>query len=362
MAMAMTNEGQVLIARYMKNIDPNKDAKTDVDLVALIAPPQDNGSLLMHRIPCIEDFRNFPFPHMTSIDKILPCQKDAVSEYIRCMTVPYESTNEDSLLAYNAPLLSVLHAAQRRALSDTKVYQLNGSMLPKGDIEGAKAAIKMLRENFPMEYIEQQGSKKRKMYWADGVVINTEEGTGITAMDANAGADVISTTASSSSASSSSSAMSLEITVQNPVEDFEKFVRNYPNDSENLTSAFKKMTEIINELVSGGNNAYFRRAIESLKSLRASILSTKGVCSDGHSVYNTFLKDIVKQYSRDYVVFWDNFFVKEGVNLTLISTGEVPASMISHEEAQIFLREEAPATAVPSAANQADDPMFDDLE
>ena len=54
--------------------------------------------------------------------------------------------------------------------------------------------------------------------------------------------------------------------------------------------------------------------------------------------------------------------MKEGVNLTLISTGEVPASMISHEEAQIFLREEAPATAVPSAANQADDPMFDDLE
>ena len=352
-AMAMANEGQVLVARYMRNIDPDK-YRSDVQLVVLIAPPQDDGTLLLHRIPCLEDFRNFPFPHMTSIDKILPCQKDAVSEYIRCMTVPYESTNDDSLLGYDAPLLSVLHAAQRRALSNAKLYQLNEPIQPRRNLESAKNAIQKLRESFPMEYIEQKGTKKRKMYWADDVVIRTDDKDDSTTMQE----------ASSSSATSSSS--SLEITVQNPVEDFEKIVQNCPDDGESLMSAFKRMTEVIDELVTqaGGNNAYFRKAIASLKSLRTNIVSKKDVCTESHNIYNAFLKDSVKHYKQDpkNAVFWDNFFSKKGSELTLISTGEIPASMTSFEEAQSFITEDAQGTISSDPVNQLDDSMLNDLE
>ena len=357
MAMAMANEGQVLIARYMKNIDPDAAHKSDVQLVTLIAPPQDDGTLLLHRIPCLEDFRNFPFPHMTSIDKILPCQKDAVSEYIRCMTVPYDSTEDDSMLGYNAPLLSVLHAAQRKALSDAKTYKLSEPFHPKGDLEGAKSAVQKLREVFPMEYIEQKGTRKRKMYWADDIIIRTDEKDDPTGTESSS---------SSSSSLAAPSTLSLEITVQNSVVDFERIVENCPQDNENLMSAFNGMTKIIDELVTqaGGNNAYYRRAIASLKSLRSAIVSKKDICSEGYNVYNMFIKNTVKCYSQDprNAIFWDDFVLKEGAVLTLISTGEVPASMVSFDEAQTFLTEEVQVTTSSTTVDLTDDSMLNDLE
>ena len=55
-----------------------KRANSDPWLVVLL--PNADGTLLMHRLPCSEDIRNFQFPPLTSMASVAPLQQQAVGE------------------------------------------------------------------------------------------------------------------------------------------------------------------------------------------------------------------------------------------------------------------------------------------
>ena len=69
---AMQRLKQAALGRLVKR------ANSDPWLVVLL--PMRDGTLLMHRLPCAEDIRNFLFPPLTSMSNVTPLQKKAVGK------------------------------------------------------------------------------------------------------------------------------------------------------------------------------------------------------------------------------------------------------------------------------------------
>lgn len=351
-AVAMAKSSQLLVARYVKKKD------SDVVLAILMPSPADDGTLILHRIPCTEDFRNFPFPHMTPMDQISARQKIVMSNFVDSLTRPFDISST-SLLTYNAPHLSVLQEAQRRALNlpvaetDMQITSPFELTIPADTND----SIKALFSAFPLEVIGQKLTKKRKMYWAD-IEIITEE-AGLEAPD-----EALSTLESSASQAagvvSDQQAVDaiIEISSLDPCKDFERLVKIIP--ASDIGKLFLKMTECIEQLVThGGSNAHFRKSVAALKVFRKSSIDLKTVI-----FYNDFLKSTIKPFSTGrFVTFWDNFFVPESTTLNLITASECPTSTLSNSDAADFLLVKNEMTVKSSSTIVTeDDDMFMNME
>ena len=249
LAVAMAKSSQLLVARYVKKKD------SDVVLVVLIPSPSDDGTLVLQRIPCTEDFRNFPFPHMIREQDISSNQKTTMANFVDALTKPYDPSSS-TLLTYNAPLLSVQQEAQKRVLNlpvsptDISIASPFTTTLPNS----AKDSIKSLYTAFPLEIVEQKASKKRKMYWSDIEIVTDEPGFG-PAEDAAASQEV---------STQQTTEVLIEISSLNPIEDFERLVKIIPASS--LDTLYSKMVGVVEQLITeGGSNAHFRKAIGALK-------------------------------------------------------------------------------------------------
>jgi ATP-dependent DNA helicase 2 subunit 2 len=351
-AVAMAKSSQLLVARYVKKKD------SDVVLAILMPSPADDGTLILHRIPCTEDFRNFPFPHMTPVDQISASQKIVMSNFVDSLTRPFDISSS-SLLTYNAPYLSVLQEAQRRALNlpatetDIPITSPFALAIP----DAANDSIKTLFSAFPLEVVELKSTKKRKMYWADIEIITEEPGF-------EASDEAMSTIEPSASqvagvvSDHQAEGAVIELSSLNPSEDFERLIKIIP--TSDFGKLFSKMTEVIEQLVTqGGSNAHFRKSVAALKVFRKSSIDTKNA-----NVYNGFLKSTIKPFSTGrFVTFWGNFFVPEGITLSLITASECPSSAISNSDAADFLLvKNETALKASSTVVTEDDDMFMNME
>jgi hypothetical protein len=70
LAQALQRRQQAALCRLVKR------ANADPWLVVLL--PNPDGTLLMHRLPCSEDIRNFLFPPLTAMASVAPLQQQAV--------------------------------------------------------------------------------------------------------------------------------------------------------------------------------------------------------------------------------------------------------------------------------------------
>ena len=190
LAHAMKSLNQVALARLVKR------ENSDPWLVALIPPPaidseegRNNGILYMHRLPCVEDLRNFLFPPLTCEGKPLEATS-AVAAAIDSMTV--SGLQSDGLLMYNPAHLSVLSALQQKAgASKTAlpgVLNFDDTFQSLGDTPECHTAWVKVRKHFDLQFRDpdaEKGRKKKKIYWADvditgtgGVVDATSSGSG----------------------------------------------------------------------------------------------------------------------------------------------------------------------------------------
>jgi ATP-dependent DNA helicase 2 subunit 2 len=88
-----------------------KRANADPWLVVLL--PNSDGTLLMHRLPCSEDIRNFMFPPLTSMASVAPLQKQAVAAAVDSMTI--SALQSDDLLMVNPAFMAFLSHVQENA-------------------------------------------------------------------------------------------------------------------------------------------------------------------------------------------------------------------------------------------------------
>jgi hypothetical protein len=175
LATAMKKMNQVALARLVKR------ENSDPWLVALLPPPSaygeadqggfTNGSLYIHRLPCVEDVRNFLFPPLSTAG--LSSQAlQSVATAIDAMTV--HNLTADGLLMYSPSHLAMLSAVQQRVGACRGVLPgvlgFHDSFRGMGDVPEGRAAWSTVRKHFelvPRDLAAEKGRKKRKIYWAD---------------------------------------------------------------------------------------------------------------------------------------------------------------------------------------------------
>ena len=79
LSQALKSQKQVALCRLVKR------ANADPWLVVLL--PNPDGTLLMHRLPCSEDIRNFLFPPLTSMSDVSSLQQQSVGMLITFLLV-----------------------------------------------------------------------------------------------------------------------------------------------------------------------------------------------------------------------------------------------------------------------------------
>lgn len=299
----------------------------------------------MHRIPCIEDFRNYQFPHMPAFKNLSNTQRTAVSSFVDSMTVPY--VKDMNILTFNASLLAIHQESQKRALESSSDIFVKSPFVRKESKEMISSA-KLFAEVFPLE-INKQKVKRRKMYWAQDFVVVTEE-----AEIKTYGDDLSSTISESRELP-----IAIEISVQSPIEDFNRLLSEY-KDLETRVNVFTKMTSVIEDLIMlGGKSAHFRKATTSLQALRKASIS-----DHSPNIYNSFLQSVIKSCQHgEFQPFWKDFFVID-TTLSLISKNECVTSDISETESKEFLSDSsAPIVHVSLPVNNAgDDDIFGEME
>lgn len=164
----------VALVRFVKRAD------SDPWLAALIpfASATANTSLMIQRLPCAEDIRDFPFPSL--YDKRFgppntTGQMEAVSEYVDQMTI-----RPDDIAVFNPAfpglvrkvLQNVLPTGdQSKSLIPKVVNPLKGSAEVYDRSEGG---LKRVLGEFSLAAVDKK-KKKRKIYWSDYDVAATSE-------------------------------------------------------------------------------------------------------------------------------------------------------------------------------------------
>lgn len=173
LSLALTQNKSVALVRFVKRAD------SDPWLAALIPFPSDGmiGSLIIQRLPCAEDIRDFPFPSLYDKRFGSPnttTQMAAVSAFVDQITVI-----PDDIAVFNPAFSSLIGKFLEHIMGDRKaaslqaviVNPLEGSseILSRGD-----SALKRIISEFPLEFVDKK-KKKRKIYWSDYEVAATSE-------------------------------------------------------------------------------------------------------------------------------------------------------------------------------------------
>ena len=135
-----------------------KKENADVALVVLLPSPGNDGSLLMHRLPCVEDVRDFYFPTLT--DKFSDEQRSAVSNLVDSMT------ESRPLVVPNVALLNFYFEIERRVTdSDNLLSKCLPLFCERNDFsyETVEEAVK---QAFPLKSVDRRLIRQKK-YWSD---------------------------------------------------------------------------------------------------------------------------------------------------------------------------------------------------
>ena len=164
LAIAMDRDNKVALARYVKaeNADPY--------LCGLFpfADEEVGWSLLLYRLPCCEDVREYAFPSFNRFadDSALSSEdirkKALVNQFVDEMTLP-----EMCLTPVNPVLHTLLAEVHRRIIdiSPSQVIPVDNPMVPKVQVSSAIATA--LKTEFKLTKVDQKVSGKKKVFWSD---------------------------------------------------------------------------------------------------------------------------------------------------------------------------------------------------
>ena len=148
----MQSNASVALARYTKK------ENADVAMVVLLPSPNDDGSLLMHRLPCIEDIRDFQFPSLRK--DFSSVQQTAISNLVDGMTA------SRPLLRPNHALLNFYFEVERRATESEEVLLACSSSPCEIRSPILADLVQEVRQAFPLRPVEPKKGRQRK-YWSD---------------------------------------------------------------------------------------------------------------------------------------------------------------------------------------------------
>lgn len=171
LAVALRQCNSVALVRFVKRKD------SDPWLAALFPFPAGTmqTSLMIHRLPCAEDIRDFPFPSLYDKRYGAPnttAQMKSVSDYVDDMTI-----HPDDVAVFNPAYPSLIEKVLGAVIPNpnperpTIFNPLTGS---KSVLKKAEPSLKRVLSNFSLEAVDRK-KKKRKIYWSDYDLAATSE-------------------------------------------------------------------------------------------------------------------------------------------------------------------------------------------
>ena len=353
-ATALRNNNMVAIARLVKS-----DNKVPM-LICLSPPQEDNGTLVLHRVPCKDDTRVYSFPRMPKLSNVEGFA--AMGRFIDAMTYPPSSSASVGIPAqiltpYNPAHYNMVLDLMRKILGlepsaiDFVSRFPSASILPNP--REAQRALSELKTLFPLIKSDANaGAKKKKVFFSD-LLFDSGDGAGggATAADSEAAARLRVPVLTAGSTS--------------PLEDLEAVMSHAQSTPESRKAALQVLCGIITNFVTVGSSAsYYTKATECLAALRAAALNELPRLTH---FYNTFLSDDVLPLvnSSRHAAFKDCIVASA---ITVISDAEDVASAFTVQQAADFFAEPMPDTSVGGGEGNVttqkaiiNDSLFDDL-
>ena len=269
LATALRNNKLAILARYVP-----KDNKDPV-LVVLLPPPKDNGTLLVHRVPCKEDAHSFLFPRTPKLP--VPDAFAAMGRFIDACTVrpglqpgaPSPSDFEDRILTpANPAYIAVVADITRRLLGgsgcsdggDGSDLGFAASAFPMPsqapslipDPAAAKAALAEMRALMPLTLAQVASGDKKKVFFSD---ILPAAGSSADSVLSNAAPPV-------------EAAPVLSLGSTTPVQDLAAALDHAQSNAASRAAAMATMGLIALTLAGGASTGYYRKACDCLLALR----------------------------------------------------------------------------------------------
>ena len=343
LSKAMWENGDVALCRYV-----SKD-NDDPVLVVLSPPPRQNGTLLMHRLPCAEDINDFYFPSLTISRS--PAN-NIVSNLIDSMTIDISSIKKKQITPLNPTILTFTSSILGKVLSQNdeakKTYDTFHEIIAPytNDAEKYniyKNALNLVKEVFKFETVSKAKPTEKKTYWSELELTEGQEGPSKKARIESINDDTMNAdTTREHDAVIEAPKIEMPVFDANngKVEDFEKIVEiiyksanlNEEERMEKLDKLINTAMDIIEKLIIKQSNAFYKRAMEMLKSYR----NVSKTC-DKFDTFNTFMikiKDMT--INGKYRPFWDNVKTEK---VSLIACNENIKSSTSVQMSIDFLNE-----------------------
>lgn len=352
-AHALRRTHNVAICRFVKT------SRADPQLAALMPDTSIPDVLLLHVLPCAEDFRDFGFPSFRDpkfCPPITQGQKDSVANFVSAMTIqpPVKAEGENTkpappFLVFDPVMQRLIWEVSERCLETPdkeKFIPDDPTEFVPPELRGPHYAqnAAALRAVFELKAVEKKETGKRKTFWSDVEVMvpGTDEQLAKHARLEDEGAT-----------ESKGEPLALNLASLTPVEDFEKILKT--GGEEDIRNAMDAMQRIIHQKVTqGATKAQYRKALECLQAYRIA------AASEGEGLqYNTFLRDVKAKYSapkNKHRQFWE--MIKEG-HVTLLTSQEDSSLAVTPEEANAFLTEQV--VEVQQVVEEQPAPEEDDL-
>ena len=350
LSVAMRKLNKVAIARYVKKDD------ADPVLVVISPPERDDGTLLVHRLPCQEDSNMFVFQsflNSAAVRKMNEEQKSAMSSLVDSMTI---APSRRHTTPYNHSIHTFLHQLQQQVLRNPIAVPINEllpdpfTIITQSDSLASRKQligenIKKVTELFPLDTDEK--ATKKRTYWTD-LTIN-EDGDDAARATKYAKREV------SDAKQEVSESKEVEIAVEDNVEEMTKqaLLKSFTASSldpmitfDNLLAIpsmnpsdikiiFTKMFKIIEyNIVSGASSPYYRKAVEYILHVRAKANQLQMVSMFNDFMINCIKLDVVQSNRHKHNEFLSIMVEKK---VTLISASESNASHVTVMEADAFL-------------------------
>lgn len=375
---ALKSTSKALLVRFVKR------DKADPVLSAVLASDHPNqcDCLIMHRLPFVDDIRDFLFRSIdVSNDANLSHKKSIVSSYVDAMTIRNVPSNiltpsnpilQNAFNVINDKICNCYNTIPSSSSSEGPPVLLSRDSLidsmicPVHLIRGTSNRIATIVQSISTTYqlqrndVSKSRKKRKKKYWstlkAEAVVTTTVATTdSIVAADDDAaiGPDTVGLVVEPhrvddgkveeqeyDEEEEEELLPEFHVGSMNPIEDFELLVIEAAKlDAEEdqeivLLDAMTTMSMIIETSITiGACQFQYNRAVEFLKSFRLASIKYNQV-----DIFNSFLQVTLKPFQRSdsrHQLFWKLLYES---NTTLISSAEVTSSPVSPIQAKEFLR------------------------
>jgi hypothetical protein len=340
LSKAMWESGDVALCRYV-----NRENEDPI-LVVLSPPPKPNGTLLMHRLPCCEDINDHIFPSLPTVSS--SSANEIVSNLIDSMTIDLGSIKKRQIAPLNPIGLNFTADIVKRIVNNNSNDEDKTNYDTFNEIVGHytndnekynkfKSSLNQVKSTFQLETVSKAKPTELKKYWSEMEFKADGEGSNKrprldSSSDKNNNFD--------------SNVMNVETETVIPtkieiptfdanngtIEDFEKITEMIFKDTtlsneiknEKLEKLAITVMEMIEKMINKQTNAFYKRAIQMLKSYRN--------VSKSYELFNSFNTFMLKikdtTINGKHRPFWD--MVKND-NLSLISCIENSKSLVSEQ-------------------------------